>query len=117
MFVQRKAIVFYFEYRARIAPRKSFGQRPRGSGNGSFTVGARVEFRGGSALRRSRGRENEVLPVCGYLPAPTGGKGRGGKDKIQRNREVLQKRVRILKMGTVAITGVYARGLFHKKND
>ena len=57
-----------------------------------------------------------LSPYRGYpLPAPTEGEGRGGKDKIQRNFEILQKRVRVLEMGTAAITGVYARGLFHKK--
>ena len=34
---------------------------------------------------------------------------------MQWNPEVLQKRVRILEMGTSAITGVYARGLFFEK--
>ena len=34
---------------------------------------------------------------------------------MQRILEVLQKRVRVLEMGTLAITGVYARGLFFKK--
>ena len=34
---------------------------------------------------------------------------------MRRNSEVLQKRVRILEMGTAAITGVYARGLFFEK--
>ena len=34
---------------------------------------------------------------------------------MQWNPEVLQKRVRILEMGTAAITGVYARGLFFEK--
>ena len=56
-----------------------------------------------------------LSPYRGYpLPAPTEGEGRGGKDKIQRDNNVLQKRVWVLKMGTVAITGVYARGLFYK---
>ena len=60
--------------------------------------------------------EGGFVPLREYpLPAPTGCEGRGGKDKIQRNNNVLQKRVWILKMGTVAITGVYARGLFYKK--
>ena len=34
---------------------------------------------------------------------------------MQQIPEVLQKRVRILEMGTSAITGVYARGLFFEK--
>lgn len=34
-----KPFVFYFAHRARIAPRNLFGQRPRGSGNESFTAG------------------------------------------------------------------------------
>ena len=34
---------------------------------------------------------------------------------MQRNPEVLQKRVRILEMGTAAITGVYARGFLFEK--
>ncbi len=54
-------------------------------------------------------------PYGSTPPAPTGCEGRGGKDKMQRNLEVLQKRIWILKMGTAAITGVYARGLFFEK--
>ena len=34
---------------------------------------------------------------------------------MQWDFEVLQKRARVLEMGAVAITGVYARGLFFEK--
>ena len=74
---------------------------------------------GGQPLSQRResgwkGSPRGALPLRGYPARPDWGEGRGGKDKIQLVLEVLQKRVRILEMGTAAITGVYARGLFHK---
>ena len=62
-----------------------------------------------------KGSPRWALPLWGYPARPDWGEGRGGKDKMQRNLEILQKRVRVLEMGTVAITGVYARGLLYQK--
>ena len=105
IFCNQKLFVFAPQGLLFRANGKVDGKGSPGGGTQPRKLGAR--FAGANLQSPSTG----ILP----LPAPTGGEGRGGEDKIQRNPEVLQKRVRVLEMGTAAITRVYARGLFFKK--
>ena len=84
--------------------------------NVCFTESVRLLWRGRACgvsqefiVSSLAGAGERSSPGMRVSAAPTRKEGRGGKDKIQRNSEVLQKRVRILKMGNVAITGIYAR--------
>ena len=74
--MQRKAIVFYFAHRARIAPRNLFGQCPRGSGNGRITVsgvaGIACPLPAEAGERGSPGMRKKYRPDWG-------GEGRGGE--------------------------------------
>ena len=62
--MKREAIVFYFEYRARIASWKMIARHPRGAGDEEFHGGGAGLVQPESLIRGTRGRENGVLPGC-----------------------------------------------------
>ena len=82
--MQWRAIVFYFENRARIVLPDITRLRPRGSGT-EVSLRERVWSFAGVIVLALAGRENGVLPVCGYPPPRLGGRSGREKALISRN--------------------------------